>query len=114
LQKAAKRKKIHAFKSKARLEQMELTQNKRQNAWHQFQTAKGKNKKVGTNQFFSKQPLSRKIDFLPVFPFPINLYDLLRYSGLLGYFLMMQNMLLVFAGGIFYRTQEREHFQVSR
>jgi len=45
--KAAKRKKIHAFKSKARLEQMELTQNKRQNAWHQFQTAKGKNKKVG-------------------------------------------------------------------
>jgi hypothetical protein len=27
---------------------------------------------------------------------------------------MMQNMLLVFAGGIFYRTQEREHFQVSR
>ncbi|CAK9197013.1 unnamed protein product [Sphagnum troendelagicum] len=45
--KAAKKKKIHSFKSKARLEQMELTQNKRQNAWHQFQTSKGKSKKVG-------------------------------------------------------------------
>ncbi|KAG6553817.1 hypothetical protein Mapa_004734 [Marchantia paleacea] len=45
--KLAKRKKIHAFKSKQRLEQMELTQNKRQNAWQQFQTAKGKSKKVG-------------------------------------------------------------------
>lgn len=42
---AAKKKKIHAFKSKARLEQMELTQNKRQNAWQQFQTTKGKIKK---------------------------------------------------------------------
>ncbi|KAG0626320.1 hypothetical protein M758_2G118600 [Ceratodon purpureus] len=42
---AAKKKKIHAFKSKARLEQMELTQNKRQNAWQQFQTTKGKTKK---------------------------------------------------------------------
>ena len=48
LQRAAKKKKIHAFKSKARLEQLELTQNKRQNAWQQFQTggAKGKTKKV--------------------------------------------------------------------
>jgi hypothetical protein len=46
VQKAAKKKKIHSFKSKARLEQMELTQNKRQNAWHQFQTSKGKSKKV--------------------------------------------------------------------
>ncbi|XP_024369417.1 uncharacterized protein [Physcomitrium patens] len=44
---AAKKKKIHAFKSKARLEQMELTQNKRQNAWQQFQTTKGKSKKQG-------------------------------------------------------------------
>ncbi|XP_024386625.1 uncharacterized protein [Physcomitrium patens] len=43
--KAAKKKKIHAFKSKARLEQMELTQNKHQNAWQQFQTTKGKTKK---------------------------------------------------------------------
>ncbi|KAL3685329.1 hypothetical protein R1sor_003351 [Riccia sorocarpa] len=43
--KMIKRKKIHAFKSKQRLEQMELTQNKRQNAWQQFQTAKGKSKK---------------------------------------------------------------------
>ncbi|KAL2653457.1 hypothetical protein R1flu_021585 [Riccia fluitans] len=43
--KLTKRKKIHAFKSKQRLEQMELTQNKRQNAWQQFQTAKGKSKK---------------------------------------------------------------------
>jgi hypothetical protein len=44
--KAAKKKKIHSFKSKARLEQMELTQNKHQNAWQQFQTSKGKSKKV--------------------------------------------------------------------
>jgi survival-of-motor-neuron-related-splicing factor 30 len=48
--KAAKKKKIHAFKSKLRLEQLEVTQNKRQNAWQQFQTTKGKTKKVG---FFS-------------------------------------------------------------
>ncbi|XP_021626169.1 survival of motor neuron-related-splicing factor 30 isoform X2 [Manihot esculenta] len=48
--KAAKRKKIHAFKSKMRFEQLEVTQNKRQNAWQQFQTAKGSTKKVG---FFS-------------------------------------------------------------
>ncbi|KAJ4950932.1 hypothetical protein NE237_027764 [Protea cynaroides] len=48
--KAAKKKKIHAFKSKVRLEQLEVTQNKRQNAWQQFQTAKGRTKKTG---FFS-------------------------------------------------------------
>ncbi|KAK2661468.1 hypothetical protein Ddye_000042 [Dipteronia dyeriana] len=48
--KATKRKKIHAFKSKMRFEQLENTQNKRQNAWQQFQTTKGKTKKVG---FFS-------------------------------------------------------------
>ncbi|XP_075487037.1 uncharacterized protein LOC142526487 isoform X1 [Primulina tabacum] len=48
--KAAKRKKIHAFKSKMRLEEKEFTQNKRQNAWQQFQTTKGRAKKVG---FFS-------------------------------------------------------------
>ncbi|XP_048501895.1 uncharacterized protein LOC104897016 isoform X3 [Beta vulgaris subsp. vulgaris] len=48
--KAAKRKKIHAFKSKVRFEQLEVTQNKRQNAWQQFQTTKGRAKKVG---FFS-------------------------------------------------------------
>uniref|UniRef100_A0A0E0LQH7 Survival of motor neuron-related-splicing factor 30 n=1 Tax=Oryza punctata TaxID=4537 RepID=A0A0E0LQH7_ORYPU len=48
--KATKRKKIHAFKSKARFEQLEFAQNKRQNAWQQFQTTKGKAKKVG---FFS-------------------------------------------------------------
>ncbi|KAG0626313.1 hypothetical protein M758_2G118600 [Ceratodon purpureus] len=48
---AAKKKKIHAFKSKARLEQMELTQNKRQNAWQQFQTTKGKTKKVSAYSF---------------------------------------------------------------
>ncbi|XP_044462575.1 survival of motor neuron-related-splicing factor 30-like isoform X1 [Mangifera indica] len=48
--KAAKRKKIHAFKSKVRFEQLEVSQNKRQNAWQQFQTTKGKTKKVG---FFS-------------------------------------------------------------
>jgi survival-of-motor-neuron-related-splicing factor 30 len=46
LQKAAKRKKIHAFKSKARFEQLEFAQNKRQNAWQQFQTTKGTAKKV--------------------------------------------------------------------
>ncbi|XP_044491067.1 survival of motor neuron-related-splicing factor 30 [Mangifera indica] len=48
--KATKRKKIHAFKSKVRFEQLEVSQNKRQNAWQQFQTTKGKTKKVG---FFS-------------------------------------------------------------
>lgn len=48
--KATKRKKIHAFKSKMRLEQLEVTQNKRQNAWQQFQTNKGRAKKIG---FFS-------------------------------------------------------------
>ncbi|KAF9587165.1 hypothetical protein IFM89_039605 [Coptis chinensis] len=48
--KVAKRKKIHAFKSKMRFEQLEVTQNKRQNAWQQFQTTKGRAKKVG---FFS-------------------------------------------------------------
>lgn len=48
--KAAKRKKIHAYKSKLRFEQLEVTQNKRQNAWQQFQSTKGKTKKVG---FFS-------------------------------------------------------------
>ncbi|ONK77384.1 uncharacterized protein A4U43_C02F5970 [Asparagus officinalis] len=47
---AAKRKKIHAFKSKVRFEKLEVTQNKRQNAWQQFQDTKGKTKKVG---FFS-------------------------------------------------------------
>jgi hypothetical protein len=51
LQRAAKKKKIHAFKSKARLEQMELTQNKRQNAWQQFQTTEGKTKKVSAHSF---------------------------------------------------------------
>ncbi|KDP42513.1 hypothetical protein JCGZ_00310 [Jatropha curcas] len=48
--KSAKRKKIHAFKSKMRFEQLEVAQNKRQNAWQQFQTSKGSTKKVG---FFS-------------------------------------------------------------
>ncbi|KAF7142315.1 hypothetical protein RHSIM_Rhsim05G0115500 [Rhododendron simsii] len=48
--KATKRKKIHAFKSKMRMEQLEVTQNKRQNAWQQFQTSKGRAKKIG---FFS-------------------------------------------------------------
>ncbi|KAG5625766.1 hypothetical protein H5410_010984 [Solanum commersonii] len=50
LQKAAKKKKIHAFKSKVRIEQLEVAQNKRQNAWQQFQSTKGQTKKVG---FFS-------------------------------------------------------------
>ncbi|KAI5060437.1 hypothetical protein GOP47_0024857 [Adiantum capillus-veneris] len=45
--KAAKRKKIHAFKSRMRLEKMEFAQNKRQNAWQQFQTSKGKSRKIG-------------------------------------------------------------------
>lgn len=48
--KVTKRKKIHSFKSKMRMEQLEVTQNKRQNAWQQFQTTKGRAKKVG---FFS-------------------------------------------------------------
>ncbi|XP_078181861.1 nucleic acid binding/RNA binding protein isoform X1 [Carex rostrata] len=48
--KAAKKKKIHAFKSKVRQEQIEVVQNKRQNSWQQFQNSKGKTKKVG---FFS-------------------------------------------------------------
>lgn len=45
--KAAKRKKIHAFKSKVRFEKLEVTQDKRQNAWQQFQTTKGRAKKTG-------------------------------------------------------------------
>lgn len=49
LQKIAKRKKIHAFKSKARQEQLEVAQNKKQNAWQQFQTTKAKTKKVLKN-----------------------------------------------------------------
>ncbi|GAV63303.1 SMN domain-containing protein [Cephalotus follicularis] len=48
--KTAKRKKIHAFKSKMRFEQLEVAQNKRQNDWQQFQSTKGKTKKIG---FFS-------------------------------------------------------------
>ncbi|KAM7265921.1 hypothetical protein ACFE04_003604 [Oxalis oulophora] len=48
--KAAKRKKIHAFKSKMRFEKLEVAQNKRQNSWQQFQSTKGKTKKIG---FFS-------------------------------------------------------------
>ncbi|ESQ33105.1 hypothetical protein EUTSA_v10005196mg [Eutrema salsugineum] len=44
-QKIAKRKKTHAFKSKARQEQLEVVQNKKQNAWQQFQTTKAKTKK---------------------------------------------------------------------
>jgi hypothetical protein len=31
-----------------RFEQLEVAQNKRQNAWQQFQTTKGKTKKVNT------------------------------------------------------------------
>ncbi|CAN8266745.1 unnamed protein product [Cochlearia groenlandica] len=45
--KIAKRKKIHAFKSKERQEQLDVAQNKKQNAWQQFQTTKAKTKKVG-------------------------------------------------------------------
>ncbi|CAA7043825.1 unnamed protein product [Microthlaspi erraticum] len=45
--KIAKRKKIHAFKSKERQEKLEVAQNKKQNAWQQFQTTKAKTKKVG-------------------------------------------------------------------
>ncbi|VFQ88646.1 unnamed protein product [Cuscuta campestris] len=48
--KASKRKKIHAFKSKMRIEKLEVAQNKRQNAWQQFQSTKGSTKKIG---FFS-------------------------------------------------------------
>ncbi|CAK9136550.1 unnamed protein product [Ilex paraguariensis] len=48
--KVAKRKKIHLYKSKMRIEQLEVTQNKRQNDWQQFQTTKGRAKKIG---FFS-------------------------------------------------------------
>ncbi|GBG85997.1 hypothetical protein CBR_g40810 [Chara braunii] len=45
--KAAKRRKQHAFKSKVRLERLEVTQNQRQNAWQQFQSARGKQRRVG-------------------------------------------------------------------
>nr|CAD1818156.1 unnamed protein product [Ananas comosus var. bracteatus] len=63
--KAAKRKKIHAFKSKLRFEQLEVVQNKRQNAWQQFQTTKGKAKKVGFFQAergraYSSPPTTRR------------------------------------------------------
>lgn len=44
---AAKKKKIHAFKSRMRFEQLEIAQNKRQNAWQQFQSSKSSSKKVG-------------------------------------------------------------------
>eukprot|EP00243_Klebsormidium_subtile_P008640 TRINITY_DN4137_c0_g1_i1.p1 TRINITY_DN4137_c0_g1~~TRINITY_DN4137_c0_g1_i1.p1 ORF type:complete len:296 (+),score=86.75 TRINITY_DN4137_c0_g1_i1:280-1167(+) len=43
---ATKRKKIHQWKSKQRFEKLEVTQNKRQNAWQQFQTS-GSKKKAG-------------------------------------------------------------------
>ncbi|KAK4769479.1 hypothetical protein SAY86_027629 [Trapa natans] len=46
---AAKKKKIHAFKSKMRLEEREAAQNKKQNAWQQFQSTKGRTKKVHTH-----------------------------------------------------------------
>ena len=45
MQKATKKKKAHAFKSKQRLEMLEVGQNKRQNAWQEFQTG-GKKAKV--------------------------------------------------------------------
>ena len=45
VQKATKKKKAHAFKSKQRLEMLEVGQNKRQNAWQEFQTG-GKKAKV--------------------------------------------------------------------
>ncbi|XP_030539240.1 survival of motor neuron-related-splicing factor 30 [Rhodamnia argentea] len=45
--KTAKRKKIHSFKSKMRMEQLEVAQNKRQNDWQQFQSTKGRAKKIG-------------------------------------------------------------------
>eukprot|EP00271_Cylindrocystis_brebissonii_P017273 TRINITY_DN4425_c0_g1_i1.p1 TRINITY_DN4425_c0_g1~~TRINITY_DN4425_c0_g1_i1.p1 ORF type:complete len:369 (-),score=96.02 TRINITY_DN4425_c0_g1_i1:30-1136(-) len=45
--KAAKKKKLHAFKSKQRLENRELEQNKRQNSWQQFQTKEKKAKIAG-------------------------------------------------------------------
>jgi hypothetical protein len=50
LQRATKKKKIHQWKSKQRFEKLEVTQNKRQNAWQQFQTA-GSKKKVRKRLF---------------------------------------------------------------
>ncbi|GJP52713.1 hypothetical protein CLOM_g11803 [Closterium sp. NIES-68] len=44
--KAEKKRKIHAFKSKQRMEMLEVMTNKKQNTWQQFQT-KGIKKKAG-------------------------------------------------------------------
>lgn len=44
--KAEKKRKIHGFKSRQRLEMLEIAQNKKQNAWQQF-TTKGSQKKTG-------------------------------------------------------------------
>ncbi|KAJ9159103.1 hypothetical protein P3X46_024631 [Hevea brasiliensis] len=75
--KSAKRKKIHAFKSKMRFEQLEVAQNKRQNAWQQFQTTKGSTKKVCTckiNSSFFFLTLFRNKDgrFWPSCSFPCS------------------------------------------
>jgi survival-of-motor-neuron-related-splicing factor 30 len=65
--KVAKRKKIHSFKSKVRMEQLEVTQNKRQNAWQQFQSTKGKTKKVHLDIFASDM-----LQYAPVLVYPLN------------------------------------------
>ncbi|CAI7880493.1 unnamed protein product [Closterium sp. NIES-53] len=44
--KVEKKRKIHAFKSKQRMEMLEVMTNKKQNTWQQFQT-KGIKKKAG-------------------------------------------------------------------
>ncbi|CAI7825568.1 unnamed protein product, partial [Closterium sp. NIES-54] len=46
--KVEKKRKIHAFKSKQRMEMLEVMTNKKQNTWQQFQT-KGIKKKVCTD-----------------------------------------------------------------
>lgn len=66
MQKTAKRKKIHAFKSKVRFEQLEVVQNKRQNAWQQFQTTKGKTKKVTFSiSYFALYTCTRSCETCP-------------------------------------------------
>ena len=49
------------------MEQLEVTQNKRQNAWQQFQTTKGKTKKVHLDIFASDM-----LQYAPVLVYPLN------------------------------------------
>lgn len=102
LQKAAKRKKIHAFKSKVRVEQLENAQNKRQNAWQQFQTTKGSTKKVIIVILFFVCYLCGKwcLTLWPV-------------EGRISVWFCFLH-LVILAGWVLFRTQAWKHLQVAR